>query len=157
MSFVTLCLLFDALAEQGNILKNPKDENGKNLFSLVFVLGIIICFFKLLSDLLLIYGATIVSCTIFGFFFGFCMGLCSRSICTSKVHRSMKLTRTRLQQTTKEVSVWLIINLCAILYIFANMVFLYVLLVGHETLIHKNTVLWIEVTIFMWNGECKFA
>lgn len=69
----------------------------------------------------------------------------------------MKLTRTRLQQTTKEVSVWLIINLCAILYIFANMVFLYVLLVGHDTFIDKNTVLWIEATIFMWNGECKFS
>lgn len=74
MSFVTLCILFDALAEQGHILKNPKDENGKNLFSLVFVLGIIICFFKLLSDLLLIYGATIVSSTNFGLFFSFLHG-----------------------------------------------------------------------------------
>lgn len=50
-----------ALAEQKHILKNKDDTIGNNLFSFIFILGIVVCFFKFISDLLAVYGAVNVS------------------------------------------------------------------------------------------------
>lgn len=74
-SILALVCQFLFMAEQKHIMKNNVDQVGNNLFSFVLIMGIVVCFFKLISDGLLIYGATKVWTFIwnwlyFHFFFG---------------------------------------------------------------------------------------
>lgn len=64
MAVVALVLQFAALAYQKDIMKNQNDQVGNNLFSFIAIMGIVVCFFKLLSDCLAVYGAVNVSCTL---------------------------------------------------------------------------------------------
>lgn len=64
MAVVALVLQFTALAYQKDIMKNQNDQVGNNLFSFIAIMGIVVCFFKLLSDCLAVYGAINVSCTL---------------------------------------------------------------------------------------------
>lgn len=64
-AFITLVIQFVALAEQKHIMKNDEDQIGNNLYSFIFILGIVVCFFKLIADFLVIYGAVNVSYTTF--------------------------------------------------------------------------------------------
>lgn len=57
------------------------------------------------------------------------------------------------QQTTNEVSVWLIINLCSVLYSFVSMVFIYVLFVLHDTTLDRKDVFLIELVVGIINCE----
>lgn len=61
LTVCALLLQFTALAQQTQIMKNHDDQVGNNLFSFVIIMGIVVCFFKLLSDCMLIYGAKHVS------------------------------------------------------------------------------------------------
>lgn len=56
------------------------------------------------------------------------------------------------QQTTNEVSVWLIINLCSVLYSFVSMVFIYILFMEHDTTLDRKDVLLIESVLCIING-----
>lgn len=58
-----------------------------------------------------------------------------------------------VQQTTKEISVWLTVNLCTILYICITMVFMYTLLVAHESIFDHDTVLFFESLLLAVNGN----
>lgn len=60
------------------------------------------------------------------------------------------------QQITREVSVWLAINLCTIIYVFIIMVFIYDLLVGHETTVQFYHTLILEAFLFIVNGKALF-
>lgn len=57
------------------------------------------------------------------------------------------------QQTTREVSVWLAINLCTIIYVFIITVFIYDMLVVHESYIEFSNVLILEGFLFITNGK----
>lgn len=57
------------------------------------------------------------------------------------------------QQTTNEVSVWLIINLCSVLYSFVSMVFIYILFVEHDTTLDRKDVFFIELALGILNGR----
>lgn len=58
-----------------------------------------------------------------------------------------------IQQTTREVSVWLSINLCVIIYVFMIIVFLIDLLVLHETNIQQTYVFVLEGSLVIINGK----
>lgn len=55
-----MIIQFVFLAKQKDIMKS-EDFSGNNLFSFIFVMGIVVYFFKLIADMLVIYGAINVS------------------------------------------------------------------------------------------------
>lgn len=60
-SMVALMIQFVVLAKQKEIMKSEEDLSGNNLFSFIFIIGIVVSFFKLIADILVIYGAVNVS------------------------------------------------------------------------------------------------
>ncbi|XP_055312235.1 uncharacterized protein LOC129574357 [Sitodiplosis mosellana] len=113
-SIVALVCQFLFMAYQKVIMKNHDDQVGINLFTFVLIMGIVVCFFKLISDCLLIYGAS--------------------------------------KQTTREVAVWLAINLCTIIYVFIIMVFIYDLLANHDSIVEHRDILSFEAFLFIVNA-----
>lgn len=61
------------------------------------------------------------------------------------------------QQTTNEISVWLVINLCSVLYWFLSMAFIYILFMGHDTTYDATDVLLIELVIGLINGAYQWS
>lgn len=60
-SILALITQFACMASQKQIMKNHTDQVGNNLFSFILIMGIVVCFFKLISDCLVICGAINVS------------------------------------------------------------------------------------------------
>lgn len=60
-----------------------------------------------------------------------------------------------LQESQREVSVWLAINLCTIIYVFLIVVFVYDLLVDHETYMAFSNVCILELVLFIADGKCS--
>ncbi|XP_031631211.1 uncharacterized protein LOC116345718 [Contarinia nasturtii] len=103
-SMLMLASQFILMALQKKVMLDETDKIGNNLYSFVMIMGIVVCFFKLISDCLLIFGA--------------------------------------IKQTTREVSVWLAINLCTIIYLFITLVFIYDLLAVHKSnMDHQEVVI----------------
>lgn len=61
VSLLSMSIQFVAIAERNEIMLNKEDPVSTNLFSFIFSMGILVSFFKLTSDLLVIYGAKNVS------------------------------------------------------------------------------------------------
>lgn len=65
--------------------------------------------------------------------------------------------KTYIQESTREVSVWLAINLCTIIYVLLIIVFVYDLLVGHETYMEFANVCILELILFSIDGKRSLA
>lgn len=61
VSLCSIVIQFAAIADRNMIIKDTKDPVTINLFSFIFAMGILVSFFKLMSDILVIYGAKKVS------------------------------------------------------------------------------------------------
>lgn len=61
VSLLSMIIQFVAIAERDKIMLNKNDPSSTNLFSFIFSMGILVSFFKLTSDILVIYGAKKVS------------------------------------------------------------------------------------------------
>lgn len=134
-----------ALVGRDKILLEDEHSAGHYLFSFIFVVGIAVNFFNFNADILLIVGTQNVSlkhnnknCYFVSHFF---------FLLFSIYYILYK------QRTTREVSVWLTINLCNIIYTFISIVFLHILLIEHETTLQSSTAYTIEGSIFVINGK----
>lgn len=74
VSSFSMIIQFVAIAERDVIMLNKDDPVSINMFSFIFSMGILVCFFKLTSDILVIYGAQQVSLTVCE-----CMCMCLQS------------------------------------------------------------------------------
>lgn len=61
VSLFSMIIQFVAIAERDEIMLNKEDDASTNMFSFIFSMGILVSFFKLTSDLLVMYGAKKVS------------------------------------------------------------------------------------------------
>lgn len=61
VSMCSIVIQFAAIGDRDMIIKDTKDPVTINMFSFIFAMGILVSFFKLMSDILVIYGAKKVS------------------------------------------------------------------------------------------------
>lgn len=175
VSLCSIVIQFAAIADRNMIIKDTKDPVTINLFSFIFAMGILVSFFKLMSDILVIYGAKKVSASRVACNMATIWSLAKKKKktkqfienCNCKHHSYRNEWIRRIicrfdrvvvyflipQQTTNEVSVWLIINLCSVLYSFVSMVFIYILFVEHDTTLDRKDVFVIELVLGIINGR----